>query len=529
MRIRLLAVCAILPAVAEGADPLPFKILDYRITGPSEILLHTNGSVVSIRGAAMDIALKGAADPVMTAPMAADGSRDVILRLPQNLTKSQSYELRLRSDAASSVTVGPDTRSGPFAADPFPISTKAAATIEPDYSAENLGIWFNVKSKIKLQALDPAKSFRLLDYTGQSKKELATERFELLQDTPTTIGWVRIVLKDGLTQQQARLQVRGMTNIFGDVVETDTAPITLVPLPKDKTDATVYLKFQHQGGTGLPAWNLTTRLAPLLGQSFWGGWRALPSFDADIGNRTVGTTKTNDVIKPAFGLTRLFRYNAVIEGVRLTPAISYETNRKGTTGNLLADLGAQFIIGRVYRPMAYAQRAKWIDAVNTARAKQAAGQTAITDIKLDEVSVLWGWGFQFFMGAELGGALNERKVQASKGSAGSADYQVELPKFGVARMRPKVRGFLEIWRMTLDTTVTPRYLGTREYYSFESPDSKHVFLGDLQGWASYLESSFSCRLDAYGHVAVNATWKHGIVPPSYIRTNTVQSGLEFKF
>ena len=103
MRIRLLAVCAILPAVAEGADPLPFKILDYRITGPSEILLHTNGSVVSIRGAAMDIALKGAADPVMTAPMAADGSRDVILRLPQNLTKSQSYELRLRSDAASSV------------------------------------------------------------------------------------------------------------------------------------------------------------------------------------------------------------------------------------------------------------------------------------------------------------------------------------------------------------------------------------------------------------------------------------------
>jgi hypothetical protein len=92
-----------------------------------------------------------------------------------------------------------------------------------------------------------------------------------------------------------------------------------------------------------------------------------------------------------------------------------------------------------------------------------------------------------------------------------------------------MRGFVELWRMTLDTTVTPRYLINREWYSFESPDGKSVFLGDLKGWAPYMESSLAFRLDPYGHIALSSTWKHGTVPPSYTRTNTVQSGLEFKF
>ena len=231
----------------------------------------------------------------------------------------------------------------------------------------------------------------------------------------------------------------------------------------------------------------------------------------------------------AQGLTRSFFFTGYLEAVRFKPGVAYETNRKGTTGNLLADVDGQFMLSNWYHPKANKQRQDWIDAVNGALADKADGKQAITDIKIEEIPANFGWGVQFFLGTELGGALNERMAQASKGSAGTPGYQVELPKFTVVRIRPKVRTFVELWRVTVDTTFIPRYLFTREYYSFESPDSKTVFLGDLKGWANYLESSLKFQLDSAGHAALSATWKHGIVPPSYIRANTVQSGLEFKF
>jgi hypothetical protein len=76
---------------------------------------------------------------------------------------------------------------------------------------------------------------------------------------------------------------------------------------------------------------------------------------------------------------------------------------------------------------------------------------------------------------------------------------------------------------------TPRYLFAREFYSFESATGEQVYRGDLKGWASYMETSLTAALDSSGHVALSSTWKHGIVPPAYVRTNTFVSGLEFKF
>ena len=540
---RLLLLAVMCP-LARADEPLPFKILDYRISAKDEIRLITDGIGLSLDKIAMAVHAKGSATPLATAPLVQTGVRDLQLKLPRELEKGQSYELKLVSGKESKVQTADGEKPGPFTLDPIAISTKATAAIDPSYTAEELGSVFIVKSKIKLKSSSASGRMKLLDYTGRVIDTLKTKATKLLQSAPVNTGWMRVELIDALTQQQVRLQFTGLQNIFDDTVETDRKLIALSPLPKDKTEAFVYLKFLHQAGTGYPAWIVDTKLAPLVGPSFGGGWRMQPSIVADIGNRSVGSTKTNDVIKPSFGISRFFRFEpskkpeqtttqdpqlSLIEGIRATPSIAYETNRKGTTGNLIGDVDFQFVIRGLYRPIANARRAKWIADMDTARKQEAAGQTASTDIKMEEITVNWGWGVQFFVGGEFGRAMNEKKVQASKGTAGSPDYEVELLKFNVARLRPKARVFLEFWRASLDTSFTPRRLFTRESYSFESTDGKQVYLGRLSGWASYIESSLALRLDEWGHLAVSSTWKHGIVPPSYVRINTFQSGLEIKF
>jgi hypothetical protein len=417
-------------------------------------------------------------------------------------------------------------KKGPFTADAFATSTKPLAVIQP--IDEAIGSDFYVKSKVAVTAPpNGVCQFNIVDFEG-STKSTKKAKCEVLTG-PANIGWIRVILDDPLTLSQVRLQVSNINNIFGDAIRTDNTLLALAAVPKDKTDSMAYLKFSHQAGAGYPGWIVDTKLAPLVGQSFWNGWRARPSILVDIGNRAVGTAKTNDVIKPSFAITRLIRRSDTLEAIRLTPGISYETNRKGTTGNLLADVDVQFMIKGLYNPLAHEQFRMWNAAHQKAVAAKAAGNTSIQDPKLEEFTPIWGWGFQFFLGTEVGGALNERMVQASKGTAGAEAYEIELPKFTVARLRPKARFFVEYRRLKLDTTFTPRYLFTHEAYSFESKDSKQVYLGDLHGWASYIESSLSVQLDAAGHIALSSTWKQGVMPPAYVRVNTFQTGVEFKY
>ena len=310
MRPLLYLFGLLLPCVAGGVD-LPFKITDYRIPASDQVVLITSRPVVSISGVRIDVVQKGQPSPLMTAPLQRQDEDLLVLHLPKPLAKGEDYELRLISDAASSITAPSQghTASGPFSVDPVAISTKPAAAIEPSYTFEDLGSVFLVKSKIGLKPISGAPAFNLLDYTGHVKKWLSAT-FEVNRpDNPRTSSWVTVTLADGLSQTSARLQVTGLTNIFDDALQTDTAAVTLAPLPKDISEASVYLKFLHQAGSGLPAWILNAKFAPQTGQSFGGGWRAGPTLDVDIGNRSVGTTKTNDVVKPGFGLTFGARQN----------------------------------------------------------------------------------------------------------------------------------------------------------------------------------------------------------------------------
>ena len=136
----------------------------------------------------------------------------------------------------------------------------------------------------------------------------------------------------------------------------------------------------------------------------------------------------------------------------------------------------------------------------------------------------WGAGIQLFAGSELGGALTAQTVKASKST-----NTVSVPTYPVARIRPKIAAYAEYKRINLTFTVTPRYLFTREYTTRESSDGKTVRLVPVSGFHAYGEASVNLRLDESGHFALTTTYKLGAQPPTFQRTNTVQTGLLLKY
>lgn len=514
---------SLLPAQQEPVK-FPFPIRIVRIEAPNRLLLpYGGGYIEKISGLGFEVWEKGGTSAFCPATIQLGDPGVLVVTTEVALAGSKSYELRLTSENASITVSGKETR-GTFLLDPVAVSTKGESKATTPYAADQAGWEFNIASSIRLK---PATSVNLsiLDYMG----------------TPTSVGRVTVDIQDDgfggsvavvrlpedkLLQPQVRLAISGLQNIFDENVTIPTTLVKLTAIPKEKKDSQYYLKALHQAGSGFPAWILDLKMAPLLGRSFGGGWRAKPMLDIDIGVRSVGSTKTNDIIKPAFAVTRFYSLsNKILEGLRVTPGIAYETNRLGTTGNLIGDFDTQLHFGRVYLPMENRRFRMWRDA----KARAKADPKAIRDVAIEEIDARWGAGFQFFMGSEFGGATNERTVTAAKGVAGQPGTAIELPKFAVFRLRPKIRGFVEYRRLSWEVTFTPRYLFAREYYSIQTPDQKAVVLGDLKGFRPYTEAKFAFRLDRFGYASLSSTYKRGAAPPAYLNVNTFQTGIELRY
>jgi len=248
----------------------------------------------------------------------------------------------------------------------------------------------------------------------------------------------------------------------------------------------------------------------------WGGFVWQPALNMDIGAGTVSNVKVNDTIIPSLGVTTLHRFESrTLEAIRITPAISFETNKEGNKKNLLYDQDFQFVVG-------FLESSRLVRAWRNYNVLKA--QPGNEDLKFSNDFADWGAGLKLFVGSEIGGALESQAVMASKSA-----NTVLVPTYNVARIRPRLSGYFEYRRINLTVSVLPRFLFATEFATPESTDGKTIRLVPESGFKPYGETSLSIGLDASGHVSFTTTYKLGSQPPTYQSVNIVQTGLLIKY
>jgi hypothetical protein len=230
----------------------------------------------------------------------------------------------------------------------------------------------------------------------------------------------------------------------------------------------------------------------------------------------VNNVKVNDTIIPSLGLTQLFRFESTgLEAIRVTPALSFETNKEGNKENLVYDQDFEFFVG----PLNSSRLVRAWDKYD-----QLKKDPKNKDLKFSNDFANWGAGILLFAGWEVGGALVDQTVKASKSSE-----TVTVPTYTVARIRPKISAYAEYKRINLTFSILPRYLFTTEYTTRQSSDGKTITLVPVSGFRPYGEASLNIGLDESGHVSFSTTYKLGSQPPTWNPTNIVQAGLLLKY
>jgi len=320
-----------------------------------------------------------------------------------------------------------------------------------------------------------------------------------------------------------QLSASGVTDIFGKTPSIRPGkPIAPPAAPKDKDSAAWYFNFLHQAGVGAkPTWIVNAKVAPLFG-GLPGGYYLAPSLDVDVGQGQVGKTKTNDIINPKIGVTRLVRTRAgILESLQYTALFSYETNRKFDKRNALFDGDL-----RVY-----------LSGLQNTRGERS--QDAFFKRKFENPKTLpqdvpkafFGYSIKLFLGTELGRSLTSNEVKSSDKSS-----SVIVPKYGIERLRPRLTATFEFQRLTATVSFTPRYLFSNENVTREvdtiqpsGKTTKTVLLRPVSGWRPYAEFSLNYAIDPLGHYSINTVYKRGSQPPNFDVANTVLSGFLVRF
>jgi hypothetical protein len=317
--------------------------------------------------------------------------------------------------------------------------------------------------------------------------------------------------------------VVGITDVFGNTPAVKPAkPIGAPTAPKDKDASVYYLNFLHQAGVGFkPTWIANIKLTPLFGV-LPGGHLLAPELNVDIGQGRVGTTKTNDIINPKIGVTRLVRTRAgILENLQYTAAFSYETNRKFDKRNALFDGDLRFYLRNFQNTRAERTQDKFFR-------KRLEDRNILPQ---DVPEVFFGYSIKLFLGTESGGALTSNQVKSSDETS-----EVTVPTYAIRRLRPSMSATFEFARVTTTLSFTPRYLFSAENVTREidtiQPDgktTKTVVLSTVSGWRGYGEFSVSYSIDPLGHYAFNTVYKRGSQPPNFDRVNLFQSGILIRF
>jgi hypothetical protein len=111
-----------------------------------------------------------------------------------------------------------------------------------------------------------------------------------------------------------------------------------------------------------------------------------------------------------------------------------------------------------------------------------------------------------------------------------------VPGYTIARLRPRAVSTLEWKAVTINLSVIPRYLFTKENVTREilvtqaaGTANRQIYLATASGWRPYAEIGVNVALDQAGHFAVGTTYKAGSPPVNFQKVNLFQSGLLVRF
>ena len=464
------------------------NLVEFTTTG--KLYIVTGATRTSVEGAVVSVRAFDSGDPWIRIDFSQSGNGAV-------LEKGKDYQLDLAPDQTATIRIMANSKepgqekvvrralpvAGPFQTLTISFSTKPTAVIKAG-SVSSLGSTFEVYSNVALDQF-PLSKVRFSEVTALKAKIYHLAEAKLIGQTvhcpppalcaapdpaggnPETYGRVQVELKtDHLRQPKATVAVEGLQNLFGDNIKAQS-DVMMGAVPKTKDDSLYYLKFDHQAGPGSkPGYAVEAKIAPDLGPPMFWGFVLQPALNMDIGSGTVSNVKVNDTIIPSLGMTSIYRFNSTaLEAIRITPAVSFETNKEFNKRNIIYDQDFQFFVG-------------FLDSSRLVRAwqkyKELQGKPGNEDLKFSNDFANWGAGLKLFLGSELGGALDSQTVKASKSSA-----TVMVPTYTVARIRPKLSGYVEYKRINLTLSVLPRYLFATEYSTRQSSDGTTIRLAPL--------------------------------------------------
>jgi hypothetical protein len=519
--ILIIASSPLAAQTKQSAVEFPCKLTDYRIPRPDTILVRCDG--VNITNLVADASLYKLLDESVVYPavetrqgagQGPDPNYPFWLRFSfkQSLQPGEDYELRF-SGSYQIKRPGNDVPTKEV----FP-PTRFRFTTRLDLAAAK--VVGRPKQKLSSHyAVRLAGGAKLIDQTNRTEYALSPGSGDL--NDPDAVG--QILLDPEPPSLGQKLEVQGVTDVFGRtpvVKPAKAAPPAAAPKSKDA--ANWYLNFLHQSGEGAkPTWIVNVKVAPVL-RGLPGGFYLTPSLNVDTGNGQVGQTKTNDIINPKFGFTRLVRVRAgILEAMKFVPALSYETNRKRDKRNLLFDGDWRFYL-------------KGLENTKAERSQDAFLRARLLDPKIlpqDVPKARFGYSIQLLLGTEIGNSLTNNLVKSSDKSS-----QVTVPKYAIRRLRPHMSGTLELGNFTASLSVYPRYLFSAENVTREisTPQAdgkvkKTILLSTVSDWRPYGELSLTYAFDPAGHYAVTSVYKFGSQPPNFDHTNLVQSGILIRF
>jgi len=515
-------------AAAADAEPNCGQITEYKIAGPNLILLYCADGIPPNPNALAFTAFSLNSTSIQPLPFkitserfSSDDASWVVLKLeanagtkPDGLEGGKKYRLAYRTPSSEDKTVDVDTS---------PSATIALSPLDTDQKI------FTLKSHVAFLAPKPGGlELVVREYIGGDEKPsfdysrtgfLPAKASTSDISDPGDLGRMQITLTDGITgRQQVAMSVEGLSGILGQAIKIDpSARVKLAQAPSTRDASYYYFKIDYAGGVGAkPAWVFDGKVAPPIGALFW-GWQLAPDLEANIGSGTLSGIKYTDTVDIGGTASRGTRGGGILAYVLTTAGVTYETDKEFDRANLLGTVDFTFNFKNLYEPRKY----RTIDKLQAANQdpKNAKAKVQLEDIK----PALIGYGVDFHVGLEAGGALVDTTQKATTGSA-----KIAVPAYSIVRPRPQAHAFLEIGTVTFDVKATGRYLIETENTVQQSLNNTLKLL-PLANWQGYAEGNVTWTLDPTGHFAANIVYKNGFSPPRFGRVNTVQVGLLIKF
>jgi hypothetical protein len=516
-------------AAAPDTKPMCSQITDHKVASPNIILLYCADGIPSDPHSLQFTVFSLNSALIQPLPFtitvdkfSADDASWIVLKLvakegtkPVGLEGGKKYRLVYRPPSASEDKT-------------VDVDTSASATITLSLLDTNQRI-FDLKSHIAF--LVPASgSLKLVvrEYIGADDKPgfdysrtgfLAANASTSDIADPGDLGRLQISLAEGITgRQQVAMSLEGLNDIFSQPIKVDpSSRVKLAQAPSTRDAAYYYFKIDYAGGVGAkPAWVFDGKIAPQAGPLIR-GWQLAPDLEANVGNGTLSGIKYTDTVDIGGTASRGKRIGNILQYVLTTAGATYETDKEFDRDNMLGTVDFTFNFKNLYEPRKY----RTLDKLQVANNDPA---NAKAKVQLEDIKpAVFGYGMDFHLGLEAGGALVDTTQKATTGPA-----KIVVPAYSILRPRPQVHAFLEVGTVTFDAKAVGRYLIETEN-TVQQLSNNTLILRPLNAWQGYFEGNITWTLDPTGHFAANIVYKNGFSPPRFSRVNTVQAGLLIKF